>query len=213
MRSPLPALLVLAIALPCQAKNHQWKFTEFFSNVDGTIQFIEMQECCGNTAETLMSSTVLESNAHTFAFPNNLVGNTAHRWLLVATQRFADLPGAPEPDYIMPESFFNPGGDTLRYRFGTDIVVLQPGALPIDGTHSIDRNLTTGALTVIVNNPINFADQTGSVTVPPGIPIATSLAWWFATGAIAAIGAGQLRRDRDDPVAMLNSRCAVTPIP
>jgi hypothetical protein len=216
IRSPVAALVVLAIALPCHAKNHQWKFTEFFSNLDGTIQFIEMQECCGSTAETQMASTVIESNAHTFAFPNNLVGNTAHRWLLVATQRFADLPGAPQPDYIMPERFFQPGGDTLRYRFGTDIVVLQPGALPIDGTHSIDRDLTTNALTVIVNNPINFAGATGSVTVPPGIPIGAPVAWWVATGALAMIGAGRLRRARarrTGQVAMPNERCAATPMP
>src|SRR5262245_56448083 len=193
---PLGPLLALAIALPCHAKNHLWKFTEFFSNVDGSIQFIEMQECCGSAVETQMASTVIESSAHTYSFPNNLVGSTAHRWLLVATQRFANLPGAPTPDYIMPERFFDPLGDTLRYRFGTDIVVLQPGALPLDGRHSIDRSLSSGALTAIVNNPINFADQTGSVTAPLGVPAATSLAWWLATGAIGAIGAGRLRRAR-----------------
>jgi hypothetical protein len=195
-RTPLAALLLLAIALPCHAKNHLWKFTEFFSNHDGTIQFIEMQECCGSDVETQMSNpnAALESNAHIFHFPNDLVGPTAHRWILIATQSFADLPGAPTPDYIIPERFFDENGDTLRYRFGTDIVVLQPGALPLGGTHSIDRDLTSGALTRIVNNPINFAGETGSVTVPPGIPAATSLAWWLASGAVAALGAERLRR-------------------
>jgi len=208
--SPVAALLVLAIALPCHAKNHQWKFTEFFSSLDGTIQFIEMQECCGNTAETQMSTTVIESNTQTYAFPNNLVGNTAHRWLLIATQRFANLPGAPAPDYIIPEHFFHPHGDTLRYRFGTDIVVLQPGALPVDGRHSLERDLTTGALTVIVNTPINFANIAGSVTIPPGVPIGTSVTWWFAAGAIAAIGARRLRSAGQ--LAIPNERCAATPM-
>ena len=69
-------------------------------------------------------NTSIVCNAHTYPFPNNLVGPTAHRWILIATQSFAALPGAPTPDYIIPEHFFDPTGDTLRYRFGTDIVML-----------------------------------------------------------------------------------------
>ncbi|MCH8006584.1 MAG: hypothetical protein IH888_10190, partial [Planctomycetes bacterium] len=29
------------------AGGHTWEFTEFFSTADGTIQFIELKECCG----------------------------------------------------------------------------------------------------------------------------------------------------------------------
>src|SRR5262245_54709555 len=169
-RSFAAGLFALAAALPCHAKNHLWKFTEFFSNSDGTIQFIEMQECCGSDVETQMASTRIESNGHVYPFANNLVVPTAHRWILIATLRFAQLQGAPPPDYSVPAHFFHPGGDTLRYRFGTDIVVIPAGALPLDGIHSLDRDLTSGALTVIVNNPINFANQAGSVVVAPGIP-------------------------------------------
>ena len=192
--SPLAALLVLAIALPCHAKNHLWKFTEFFSNLDGTIQFIEMQECCGNDRRDADGHDVIQSDAHTFAFPNNLIGHTAHRWVLIATQRFANLPGAPTPDYIMPDHFFHPGGDTLRYRFGTDIVVLQPGALPHDGPHSLDRNLTTGALSVIVNDPINFAGATARSRCRPGFPVGARPRGGSRWACVAAIGASRLRR-------------------
>ncbi len=187
-------IALLFLALPCQAKNHLWRFTEFFSNRDGTIQFIEMQECCGSDLETQMSATQIVSNAHTFPFPNDLPGPTADRWLLIATQGFAALPGAPTPDYIMPDHFFHPGSDTLRYRGTTDIVTLQTGALPTDGIHSIDRDLITGELSVIVNNPINFAGVQGSVTAPPGIPIATPLLWLLGACGLAASGAAQLRR-------------------
>src|SRR5262245_17766059 len=96
-RSFAAGLFALAAALPCEAKNHLWKFTEFFSNGDGTIQFIEMQECCGSSVETQMASTVIETDAHTLQFPNDLTGSTAHRWILIATPRFKNLPGAPTP--------------------------------------------------------------------------------------------------------------------
>jgi hypothetical protein len=187
------ALFVLALALPCQAKNHLWRFTEFFSNHDGSIQFIEMQECCGSDVEVQMSATSMTSNAHTFPFPNNLPGPTAHRWLIIATQGFAALPGAPTPDYIMPNRFFEPSGDTLRYRGTTDLVTLAPGALPLDGVHSLDRNLGTGQLSVIVNDPINFAGVEGSVQVP-GVPVAAPL-WWLLGGCgVLTIASKGLRR-------------------
>jgi hypothetical protein len=191
---PWIAIALLLVAVPCQAKNHLWKFTEFFSNSDGTIQFIEMQECCGSDVETQMANTRIESNTHVFPFPNHLSGPTAHRWIIIATQGFAALPGAPTPDYIMPDRFFEPSGDTLRYRFGTDIVTLQTGQLPLDGVHSIDRDLGTNQLSVIVNNPINFAGDEGSVTAPPGIPVATPLLWWLGAGGLAAVGVARLRR-------------------
>jgi len=171
------AMALLGVAPAAHAKNHLWRFTEFFSNADGTIQFVEMRECCGSDVEVQMGSTYIRSNANTYDFPNNLVGLTAHRWALIATQGFADLPGAPTPDYIMPDGFFDPAGDTLRYRGVTDLVTLAPGALPTDGVHSIERDLDTQALTVIVNSPTNFAGVTGSVGLPTPVPTGHLAAW------------------------------------
>jgi len=167
----LLVLCVVGSALPAHAKNHLWRFTEFFSNADGTIQFVEMQECCDSDVETQMSSTSITSNASTYDFPNDLSGLTARRWILIATAGFAALPGAPTPDYIMPDGFFDPAGDTLRYRGVTDMVVLAPDALPLDGVNGLDRDITTGDLSVAVNSPINFAGDTGSVTIPVPVPI------------------------------------------
>src|SRR5215471_10323272 len=103
------ALLGVALGLlpasPAHAKNHLWRFTEVFSNASGTIQFIEMQECCGADEETQMGSTSITSNAATYNFPNNLSGPTGHRWIVIATQGFAQTPGAFPPDYIMPDGF------------------------------------------------------------------------------------------------------------
>jgi hypothetical protein len=193
MRTPIAAaLLVLASASPCGAKSHLWRFTEFFSNASGTVQFIEMQECCGSVEETQMTTAnITTQSGNTYTFPNDISGSTAHRWILIATQSFANLPGAPTPDFIIPPHFFDPHGDRLRYRATLDIVNLSAGALPLDGFNSLDRNLQTGALTAMANSPINFAGGTGTVTVSP-IPVATPLAWLVLVGGLAAVGLRQL---------------------
>lgn len=165
----LGAVLAIVAALataPAAAKNHLWKFSEFYSNADGTIQFIEMQECCGSDEEVELSGADISSNANSYDFPNDLVGPTANTWMLIATAGFAALPGAPTPDYIIPDNFFDPAGDTLRYRGSFDIVALAPGVLPTDGTQSLERVWPSTVLTPIVNSPTNFAGVSGSVGLP-----------------------------------------------
>ena len=159
------ALLVLLTPAPGLAKAHLWRFDEIFSNADGSIQFIELVECCGSSEETNMDTVSMYSNANTYDFPNDLVGDTAFQWVLIATQSFADLPGAPTPDYIMPPQFFDPHGDTLVYRT-LDTVVIPPGAMPTNGVDSIDRNLN-----VQTNNPQNFAGDSGSVIAYASVPV------------------------------------------
>src|SRR5215510_1194259 len=90
------ALLGVALGLlpasPAHAKNHLWRFTEVFSNTSGTIQFVEMQECCGADEETQMSSTSITSNTATYNFSNDLSGPTGNRWIVIGTQGYAHLP-------------------------------------------------------------------------------------------------------------------------
>jgi hypothetical protein len=161
------SLLVLCLfavlgAPPASAKSHLWKFTEVFSNADGSVQFIEMFVFDpAGTAETQLKNFPLSSNANVFVFPNNLPNeNTFQRWILIATPAFAALPGVPVPDYIIPASFFDPAGDELRYRTMLDILPLAPGALPVDGIHSLMRDGTTE-----INSPTNFAGVEGSIDV------------------------------------------------
>src|SRR5215831_14958730 len=135
-----------------------------------------MQECCGADEETQMSATSITSNTATYNFSNDLSGPTGHRWIVIATQGYANLPGAPAPDYIMPDRFFNPAADTLRYRGVTDMIQFAAGQLPTNGINSLQRDLQTGMTTVGVNNPINFAGQTGTInaattTVPAAAPL------------------------------------------
>lgn len=183
-----------------QAKAHLWRISEIFSNADGTIQFIELNECCGSVDERLLTNASLTSNANTYEFPNNLpiFPTTAFGWVLIATADFAALPGAPTPDYIIPPNFFDPAGDTITYVGGADAAVLAPGALPTDGLNALARDIDTGALTVAVNSPINFANEAGSVVPPP--QVSTGLPW-LVVSAVALAGSVAVYRRRTASIA------------
>ena len=170
----------LAVLLPqaVHAKSHCWKFTEFFSSADGSIQFIEWQEACTppGQAEWVTLNNPVTGDAGTFLLDKNLDNSvdTTDRWMLAATDGFAALPGAPTPDFSMPAGFIDFTGDTIRYRNTLDIVTLPPGLMPTDGVSSVHRDPETGELSVGLNNPINFADETGVIRVP-GIPAVGTL--------------------------------------
>jgi hypothetical protein len=186
-----PLLLSLGfvcfLAAAAHGKSHCWKFTEFFSNADGSIQFIEWQEACTppGEAEWQTLNEPVASNAGVFLLDKNLDDNTntADTWMLAATQSFADLPGAPTPDFLMPEGFIDPGGDTIRYRTTLDIVTLPPGLMLTNGVTSVHRNPETGELSTGPNNPINFAGEVGFVTVT-SVPAIGPL----GLAALAALG-------------------------
>lgn len=162
--APLLVLWVLAAppnARPVEAASHQWRFHEVFTNADGTVQFIEMKECCGFTTEhELNGKWVLAVGAERqFNFRRNLTGNTAGKSLLLATQAFADLPGAPEPDFIIPEGFLPLDGETLEYWMYSNATWSYAGPqLPTDGVTSLNADGTTG-----MNSPTNYAGQSGAV--------------------------------------------------
>lgn len=158
----LAAMVCLAVVSQAGAAFHLWRINEVFSNADGRIQFIEFQECCGFNNEHFLAGVELTTNAHSFVFPSNLPhAMTADRFFIVGTAAFAALPGAPTPDYIIPDGFVDVTGDFIALRssgFPFDSLTFNCGNLPIDGINSLNRNLTTG-----VNSPRNYADVTGSV--------------------------------------------------
>src|SRR5262245_18849188 len=159
---------------PVRAASHQWRFNELFSNADGTIQFVEMQECCGFTGETSLSSKwILAVHAdHKYTFRSNLTGNTANRYLLLATQGFADTPGAPAPDIIIPSGFLPSDGDTLEHWQYPD-ATRQYGALPQDGVTALEIGPGPDGISgtdddinvTAVNSPTNYAGESGSINV------------------------------------------------
>lgn len=163
--------LAAALALlphAAHAASHLWVINELFSNPTGNVQFIEMHVPSSAANERfMMNKWVLAQVAnHQFTFTENLPeGSTAFAYLLLATQDFADLPGAPVPDDIITSHFFDLIADQVKWwQYGTGDLNFAAGELPLDGLRSLNRDHTTG-----VNSPTNFNGETGSVNVSSGV--------------------------------------------
>lgn len=157
------AVVVSAALFPTSgfAFFHTWRFTEFFSNHDGSVQFIELHTTFNNEHFSMGAQIVSNSTGKTFTFPTNLSSSqTANRSLLVATSGFGTLPGGVTPDFTLPSTaFFNPAGDTVR------LVGIQNQtftSVPTDGVMS--RHYPANVLGT--NSPTNFGGTTGSVNLP-----------------------------------------------
>jgi hypothetical protein len=158
------AALISMSAGTALAGGHTWRFSEIFSDSTGTIQFIELREAFGGDFETATAGRLLTTStapAHSFVIPGpNVSPPTGFRHLLFATQAFADLPGAPTPDYILPPGpFFSLDHDTIACT-GWPNFVFASGGLPLDGVHS--RN--TGGV-IACNSPTNYAGQTATLNI------------------------------------------------
>jgi hypothetical protein len=90
---------------------------------------------------------------------------TSLRHVLIATQSFADLPGAPTPDYIIPAGmlpfFFDPNGDLISY-VPWDSWSIPHGWVPLDCVQSLTRPFSIGP-----PSPTNYAGQTGAFDACP----------------------------------------------
>jgi hypothetical protein len=169
----LAALVGLALAATStQAAFHQWSIAEVFSNVDGSVQFIELVSA--GPAETVANNaeirTTFANPDKVFDFPGDLIGNTLNKRLLIATPGFASLPGAVTPDFTLPSTnFFNAAGDTIRLfqpTFG-EFHSRTFTSVPTDGVMS--RNYPPAAGTLLTNSPTNYAGNMGPVNLAPPV--------------------------------------------
>ncbi|MCO6434098.1 calcium-binding protein [Nitrosomonas nitrosa] len=138
---------------------HLYRINELYSDVTGTIQFIEMSVGSFNGESFWINQTISVTQGgttHAFRFPSNLPNTfTANTTVLIATQGFANL-GIVTPDFIVPDGFlFTNGGATVNFA-GVDQITYS--SLPLDGIHSINRSGD-----IIVNSPKNFAGVTGTI--------------------------------------------------
>jgi len=166
-------LLCLAInAQPAMASFHAWDITEIYSNADGTLQFIEW--FTSSNSQHFLAGRVVTTNANVYTFPNSLPSSgTGGHHFLMGTAGFAALPGAPPPDFIIPDGFIDTTGDTLRLRTSPTGTIWETfsfgaGELPTDGIHSLICAVHSGAACqstdVEVNSPTNFDGVSGSVS-------------------------------------------------
>jgi hypothetical protein len=203
VRYPAGALAVMLAVLngaQAYAFFHLWTFSEFFSNADGSVQFIEMVSA--GSSETVASGAQIRttSGGNVFSFPGNLSGNTLNKRLLIATSGFGSLPGAVAPDLVLPvTSFFNPSGDTVRL-FHPSLGEFHSrtfSSVPTDGVMS--RIFPSN--TLAVNSPTNFAGASGSVNLaapsPTGdyndngqVDAADYVVWRDTLGQAVSMGTG-----------------------
>jgi hypothetical protein len=174
----LGILVSIAMAFSSvEASFHQWRITEFFSNTDGSVQFIELYVPANN--EHVAANAQIRSNSSPltpFTFPANLSTSlTAGKRLLIATSTFASLPGAITPDYnTLPANFFSPTSDTVRlYAPGHgefhSRTINASTLVPTDGIMSRHYTPPTYPTSLAANMPTNFAGATGSInlSIPP----------------------------------------------
>ena len=176
------------LAGSARAGNHTWNVIEICGDVDGTTQYLTRVEGKSSRGGIGMPGATSSTKADSFVLPGEpLEPPTTHKFLLLATQAFADLPNAPTPDYIIPAdslpSFFSVTGDTIVYDIW-DEFTFDAGVLPIHGVTSLLFFFATGP-----NSPTNYAGETGSVDAgSPPIP-ATSSWGLVIMGIMMAIAA------------------------
>jgi hypothetical protein len=158
---------VALVASPASAFFHLWRFTEFFSNADGSVQFIELHS--SGSGETVAQGATIRSmtTGKVFTFPANLSGNTFNKRLLIATPGFASLSGAIAPDFTLPStSFFSTGSDTITLFQFQIIDTKSFTSVPTDGVMSRHFNSANGQTSLATNTPMNYAGAAGSVSLP-----------------------------------------------
>ena len=192
-RSLAVTAAVLCAAAPALAASHLWRFNEFYSSPNRKVQFIEMREIMGSEIETNISehwfATHSFNQSHSQLLGTDLPFGTAFKKFLVGSVSYSQLEGVPAPDYILPDGFLDPDGDTVVWWFYQTIVI-PPGVMPSDGLHSItvvDPDLPS--YSVGVNSPTNFAGSTGSV---PGTQVPSVSPWGGLLAALTLCGAAWL---------------------
>ena len=176
-------------AAPTAPGSHLWDLNEVFSNSDGTIQFIEIYQPTSACCENNLGAKWIESasTGGLFTFPAGIVGNTGFKHILIGTAGFAALPGAPTPDFVLPDNFLGLSGDTITFYF-YDEWVYATGELPLDGVNSLQVNLGSGLLETGINSPTNFNDDTGSVDAGGGPPAPVSVSFELASDSVPEDG-------------------------
>jgi hypothetical protein len=173
---------VFSFCANASASYHTFRFAEIYSNASGTVQFIELHESFGADGQNLLGlapdifaggSGNIGNSAHDLTLTNLSSSSTANTYVLLGTAGYNALPGAPHADFLIPNNFFNPNGDTLQYGQGAGnpspgpdgvVDLITFGAVPSNSSQALQRQglsgstFTTGpAIANTFNNGGNFA--------------------------------------------------------
>src|SRR5262245_25964614 len=131
MKSRLPSVLIvvgaffltaLFLSPRTEATNHITQIRQVMTgfNGDSSIQFVEMRMSDASQNDWANRTRLVFSNAvgtevGEFLITSNPPGGT-NRSVLFATQAFANLPGAPVPDFIIPAGLLRPGSGKVCFK-------------------------------------------------------------------------------------------------
>ena len=172
-------------SLNAPAGTTSWKIDEVFSNIDGTVQFIDLFTNLNGQnqlhSSNLPSGQTLASGSNTFNFPTDLPSaQTADHHVLIATPGYAALPHVPKADYVLPSNFFfDPANDTLTFG-GANSLQFFEELLPRDGVNAL-----FGDGSIRQNVATNVAGVTGSVSLGSSVPLPP--AFWAAALFLALL--------------------------
>lgn len=145
--------LLLSVA-SVQASHHSWRFSEAYSNADGTLQFVEMVSNA-NDHDLITCCRMVAGNKSTgvdtpYSFPQNLPSSATNaKSMLIATAAFESAFGIT-PDYIIPDGFLTMTSGDVFYND-----TLSWDSLPTDGTNSLQK--IAGQLVIQPATPQNFS--------------------------------------------------------
>jgi hypothetical protein len=153
------AFLALAATGSATATPPSFRISQLFSNVDGSLQFVELTETAGQDGQSHFAGLTLTSThgavVKQYVFPHDLpTDQTANLSIVVALSDYGALPvnGVTSyfccyrPDFLlsMPRFLATDGG-TIDFA-GVDQVTYDH--LPVSGVSSIDREGNIRAATV-----------------------------------------------------------------
>ena len=173
----IAAAVSALLAVPVHAAFHLFRIAQVYSNADGTLQYVMLQESTGSNNENLwfgnrIETTDAQSVKKQFTFPSNLPSPiTQNRSVLVGTAGLSTI--GITPDFTVPDHFVPTSGGKVQYA-GVDEITIP--ALPTDGATAVTRNGTpTPAMAT------NFAGIT--VTLVPPAPSTPDLNQHGLTGS------------------------------
>jgi hypothetical protein len=149
--STLVATLLCCIA-PSVGATNSIRIDQVYSNLDGTVQYIQLRETGGANGQNRLAGLKLRSVQNSvskeFAFPADLPSDmTANEWVLIATTDCVPFYGFPieaigewncvAPDFRIPERFLSTDGGTIDF-IGVDQI--SYASLPTDGVKALDRS-------------------------------------------------------------------------